>query len=650
LRDIIADAWTAIHTINDAKGPDGTERPFLFQNGGALVRIAGAGPKTRIEALGETAMYGILARSANWHNVTEEAVTAAPPSRDTARDMLVNPDPGLPPLDSVVRTPTFGKDAMLITTPGYHRSDALWMFPDDSLDIPEVPAKPTCEQIASARALLVDELLVDFPFVRDSDRAHAIAAILLPFLRRMIAGLAPIHLIEAPTQGSGKGLLASLISIVSTGLAAEGRTVPENEDEVRKMITAELVTGRPIILLDNLSEKRVLESPALASVVTVPYWTDRLLGESEMLHLRNNALWLMTGNNPRLSAELSRRCIRVRIDPRIDMPWLRGGFRHPLITEWAQKNRSALVHAALTLIQAWIAAGRPLHETRLGSFEKWSEVMGTVLDVAGIPGFLGNLNELYEASDGDGQLWREFTGTWWDAFRAEPKKVSDLTQFCEERDLMLNVRGDGSTRSQQTRLGKALATKRDRVFNGLTIKRINQGKHKGSIFYALAPANIPDRNSPHGPDLLELLDGDVGDVAEKRPHSIGPIEPIVCRQNGDVGDVGDLFPASSREEISLTHSCTHTYESDARIKESPENVPNVPNVPIASVTETKQTDSVMGTFSANVPIRSPERPQPANRGAIDLAKLPETAPRNLHDAGLAIHEDVSARIQPGERR
>ena len=71
----------------------------------------------------------------------------------------------------------------------------------------------------------------------------------------MIDGLAPIHLIEAPTQGSGKGLLASLISIVSTGSAAEGRTVPENEDEVRKMITAELVTGRPIILLDNLSEK-----------------------------------------------------------------------------------------------------------------------------------------------------------------------------------------------------------------------------------------------------------------------------------------------------------------------------------------------------------------------------------------------------------
>ncbi len=630
LRDIIADAWTAIHTINNAKEPDGAERPFLFQNGGALVRIVGAGAHTRIEVLGDTAVYGILARSANWHNVTEEAVTASPPSRDTARDMLVNPDPGLPPLDSVVRTPTFGKDATLITAPGYHRADALWMFRDDSLTLPEVPTAPTCEQVAHARALLVDELLVDFPFVRDSDRAHAVAAVLLPFLRRMIDGLAPIHLIEAPTQGSGKGLLASLISIVSTGLAAEGRTVPENEDEVRKMITAELVTGRPIILLDNLSERRVLESSALASVLTVPYWTDRLLGESEMLHLRNNALWLMTGNNPRLSAELSRRCIRLRIDPRIDMPWLRGGFKHPLINEWAHENRSALVHAALTLIQAWIAAGRPLHETRLGSFEKWSEVLGGVLAVAGIPGFLGNLNELYEASDGDGQVWREFTGVWWETFRTEQKKVSELTKFCEERDLMSNVRGDGSERSQQTRLGKALATKRDRVFSGLTVKRITQGEHKHGVFYALAPAksgNRPEGTPSYRPDLLDFAEGNVGDVegnvGDKRSPSLAPIDPITCEDLGNVGNVGNLIP-SSRDENSLSHTNTRIRESVRNAnEESPENVPHVPHVPLKSASETKDSASVRGTFDANVPLTFPRGSPADDPGMIDLATLPD---------------------------
>ena len=128
LRDVITEAWTAIHAINEPVGPDITDKPFLFQKGGALVRIAGTGAQGRIEALGDTAMYGILARSANWLRVTEEAVLAAPPSRDTARDMMVNPDPALPPLESVVRTPTFGKDAALIIAAGYHRADALWML------------------------------------------------------------------------------------------------------------------------------------------------------------------------------------------------------------------------------------------------------------------------------------------------------------------------------------------------------------------------------------------------------------------------------------------------------------------------------------------------------------------------------------------
>lgn len=640
LRDIIADGWAAIHAINEPSGPDSIDKPFLFQKGGTLMRIAGSGANARIEPLCETAVYGMLARSANWHKVTEEAVLAALPSRETARDMLVNPDCAVPPIESVIRTPGFGRDGVLISTAGYHRDDALWLYADPSLHIPEVPAHPSREQIARARALLLDELLVDFPFVRDSDRAHAVAAILLPFMERMIEGLAPIHLIEAPTQGSGKGLLASLIGIVTNGSAPEGRTLPEDEDDIRKMITAELVTGRPIVLIDNLNERRVLDSSALASVVTQTTWTDRVLGITKMLSLENHAMWLMTGNNPQLSNEMSRRCIRIRIDPRIDMPWLRDGFKHPVVSDWAKANRSALVHAALVLIQAWIAAGKPLHDRRLGSFEKWSEVMGGLLDVAEIPGFLGNLNELYAASDSDGQMWREFTGAWWEAYREEPKRVSELNQLCEERDLMLNVRGDGSARSQQTRLGKALGIKRDRVFNGLTVKRLSENNHRTGILYALVPADgdKPGEYRSRNLSLLDSLGGDIGPaggdvvetLADQRLHQIGPIESADYGDGGDVGDVGDLFAEAHARK---THTVSTDIDAGERecgdfIIEPGGNGENVSHVSTTSVTDTKGNNLTVETLGRQrlhrVSTTSPQRPHVSRAGDIDLASLPDT--------------------------
>jgi len=139
---------------------------------------------------------------------------------------------------------------------------------------------------------------VDFPFVDDSDRAHAVAAMILPFIRRMIDGPTPMHLIEAPTMGSGKGLLANLISIAATGAACEARTLPESEDEIRKMLTAELMKGRPIILLDNANDRKQLHSSSLASVLTSVRWTDRKLGESIMASVPNHAVWLMTATTP----------------------------------------------------------------------------------------------------------------------------------------------------------------------------------------------------------------------------------------------------------------------------------------------------------------------------------------------------------------
>jgi hypothetical protein len=244
-------------------------------------------------------------------------------------------------------------------------------------------------------------------------------------------------------------------------------------------------------LLDNAKETKTVSSPALAAVLTARMWSDRYLGRSEMVTVANNAMWMLTGNNPKLARDIARRSIRIRIDPKVDRPWLRGDFKCDPLELWAKAHRNQLVHAVLVLIQAWIAAGRPLSRARLGSFQQWAHVMGGLLEVIGVPGFLGNLDALYAHSDDDEAAWREFTRAWWDEHGGAQVHVSVLLALCEKQDLLSDVLGDGSARAQQTRLGRALQRARDRTFGEFRVV-IGDADRKARTRYSVEPVRDAD--------------------------------------------------------------------------------------------------------------------------------------------------------------
>jgi hypothetical protein len=301
----------------------------------------------------------------------------------------------------------------------------------------------------------------EFPFVDEPDRAHAVALLLLPFVRDMIPDPTPNHLIEAPCPGSGKGLLADVLMLPSLGrnvsLVAEAR----DDDEWRKRISAALREGRAAVQIDNVA--RPLISGVLAAALTAPVWTDRVLGYSEMFSTPVRCVWLTTANNPTMSTEIARRCIQIRLDPKMDRPWLREGFRHADLRAWATARRGELIGAALTLVQAWVAAGKPkAHVKPLGSYEHWSAVLGGILETAGIPGFLGNLMQLYERADTEGATWRRFVAEWWERFKDQEVKAADLFPIALDMDGF--DLGKGKTeRAQKIAFGKALGRQRDRV-------------------------------------------------------------------------------------------------------------------------------------------------------------------------------------------
>ncbi|MDX2177665.1 MAG: hypothetical protein SF028_14475, partial [Candidatus Sumerlaeia bacterium] len=532
-RHIVADAWSAIHARN-------ARSLSLFRRSGRIARIVRhekPSPQATIELLDEAGAYGVLMRAADWVRAGDGGELAVPPVKEVAREILSSPHPQLPELDGIIEAPAFGADGSLVFAPGYNAPNAVWYEPHPCLQGLDVPAEPTPEDVAAARSLLIDDLLVDFPFVSPSDRAHAVAAMVLPFVRRMIHGCTPLHAFEAPAKGCGKNLLCECVAMIATGRQAEVAAIPDNDEEMRKAITSRLSGGASILLLDNARERVAIDSPALAAALTAQVWTDRYLGRTLTLRLPNTATWLLTGNNPKFSMELARRTVRIRIDPKTDRAWLRRGFKHVPLKSWIAENRRALVRAVLVLVQAWIAAGRPQGDARLGSFEEWSGAIGGILDVASIPGFLGNLEDLYESSDAEGEEWRAFVGSWWQAFGAEPKRAAELNELCEREDLMPAVRGTGVAKSQQIRLAKALSSARDRVFGGLRIVQRKDSKSKNWL-YALAESDGDRPNDD--PEQLDLLpaetqpDASRGSTLGSSPQQSGVQHPMEAREGAAV--------------------------------------------------------------------------------------------------------------------
>ena len=231
---------------------------------------------------------------------------------------------------------------------------------------------------------------------------------------------------------------------------------PHNE-EWRKLLTAKLKKTPTFLFIDNL--KNCLDSAAVASAITSPTWEDRLLGGSNVIAVPVRCAWIATGNNPKVSDEIAHRTVRVRLNANVDRPELRTGFRHPNLPAWVKDNRADLVWAALTLIQAWIAAGKPPGGKTLGMFEDWSSIMGGILQVASIDGFLSNRNDFNEQSDTQSGLIRNFLAGWWDQFGAAEVKVKELHQIARDDDTIV---GAGNEQSQKVRLGTVLSDLRER--------------------------------------------------------------------------------------------------------------------------------------------------------------------------------------------
>jgi Bifunctional DNA primase/polymerase, N-terminal len=367
---------------------------------------------------------------------------AFPPTA-LAVDLIAVPRRTLPRLSRVVHVPVFAADGRLLTEPGFDAASGIYVAVPPGLTIPSIPESPASEDVDAARTLLLDDLLGDFPFVNDADRAHALALLLTLVMRELVAGDVPMFLASKPTPRTGASLLVRALSVVVDGVPIGATTASKDEEEMRKRLTATLLSGPALVLIDNLHGR--LDSAALAAILTCGgTWRDRMLGKTQELSIPVRATVAVTGNNPSLSNEIAGRTVLVRLDPKLEDPSTRTGFQHADLIAWTTAHRGELLAAALTIGQAWVAAGMPAPavETAFGGYEPWARALGGVLEIAEVGGFLENRRLLFEQADTENAPIVSFLEDWWTAHGERPVLVKELVPIAKESALPIEARND----------------------------------------------------------------------------------------------------------------------------------------------------------------------------------------------------------------
>jgi hypothetical protein len=382
-----SECWNAISLMNDP--------PVLFTYGSSIIRIRYDCEDRSIllDPATPDVMRHQLSKMADWRKANN--IVTKPPMF-LVKDVLASDSIPLPRLNRTVTVPVFAPDGTLQTQPGYSKASGVIYAPPSGYQSLPVPDTVTKLDVDVAKDL-IDELLQDFPFASNADRCNAIALFLLPFVRDMIDGPTPLHLIEASMPGSGKGLLASSLLYAGLGKIA-GAPQPRDDDELRKFITSELIAMRPVIFLDNIS--RTIDSGAFAAALTLETWNDRVLGTSATANVKIRSLWLATANNATLSTEITRRTVRIRLTPNTDKPEERENFLHEDLIVWVMENRPKLVQAAHIICRWAIQQSLPRPKRKnIGSFERWTRLMASIMETAGYSDFLGNYRALQDGSD-----------------------------------------------------------------------------------------------------------------------------------------------------------------------------------------------------------------------------------------------------------
>jgi hypothetical protein len=256
--------------------------------------------------------------------------------------------------------------------PGFDAESGL-LLDIETGAFPPVPLNPPSE-VAKAALERLARPLRGFPFATAASQSVALAALLTALVRPSLR-TSPMFGYDAPTAGTGKSLAAEMVGLLATGVRPPALSQGKTDEEDEKRLSTVLFAGDPVIHIDNC--ERPISGDFLCSMLTQEVVQARILGLSERRILPSTSMVLVSGNNLVFAGDTSRRAVVCRLDANVERPDTRV-FDFDCHAE-VLANRCELVVAGLTVLRAYVVAGRPVRLTPMGSFSDWDWIRGALV-------------------------------------------------------------------------------------------------------------------------------------------------------------------------------------------------------------------------------------------------------------------------------
>ena len=429
-----------INRVTDAAELELAQSGRHYQRGGLIVTVV-TDPgthETRVQEMTLPALVRAMSGSATWERFdsrSENWVRTDPPARHALSLFGATSYLHLPILNGLTRQPYLRPDGSLMTKAGYDSATGIFgVFDERNFAVPSSPTRSQAEEAI----LLLKELVSEFSFANGPDLSAALAAMISATIRPSLDH-APMFHVRAHMVGSGKSYLCELITAFATPQRGTPTTIPANDEECRKVLLAELLRAAAVIEFDNLTSD-LIPHKSLCTALTSEFMSGRILGVSRIATVSTRALFLSSGNNVGPVQDMTRRCITIRLDPSCETPATRS-FTRPDLVKDVLSNRGRFISAALTIVRAWIIAGRPKAPYKpLTGYSDWSDLCRQPLLWLGCADPADSVFESMK-EDPDRETLARLLNTWYSVFGMTPAMIREaIKRGSEHNDESIELR------------------------------------------------------------------------------------------------------------------------------------------------------------------------------------------------------------------